>query len=70
MDTSRHKKDTECLYSALQGGQALADGKLGQFRHAVDVQFFHDLVPVGFYGLDADMELSGDLFGEPAFSHQ
>ena len=39
--------------SLLQRGQSLPDGIFGQLRHAVQVQPFHDLLPMRFNGLDA-----------------
>ena len=49
--------------SGLQGGQALSDSVLGQTGHVVDVELFHDGATVGLHGLDADVELGGDVLG-------
>ena len=48
---------------AVQGGQALADGKFGQIRHTVDVQLVHDLLTVCLPRFGANIELDGNFFG-------
>jgi hypothetical protein len=43
-------------FSGFQRSDAFAKGIFGQFGHAVEVEFFHDLPSVGFHGLAADAE--------------
>src|SRR5690625_1653607 len=41
-------------------------GNFHQIGHRSDLQFFHDVGPVGLYSLDTDIQIPGDLFVEPA----
>ena len=54
----------------FQGGQALTDGKFGQVGHTVDIQFFHDLVPVGLGRFGADVQPVGDFLGPQSLGYQ
>ena len=40
--------------SILRGYQSFTDGIPGEFRHTVEVEFFHDLATVGRNGFLAD----------------
>src|SRR6266850_3834843 len=53
-------------------GKTLATGECGlhQLGDRVDLELFHDLRPVGFNRLDADVEFLGDLAVHPARHYQ
>jgi len=53
--------------SGIQGRQPFADGKFGEFGDAMDFQLFHNVAAMGLYGLDAYVELVGDLLGRITF---
>src|SRR5688572_10914658 len=57
--TTIHAHAVEIL-SVGDGGNALPDGVLGQFRNAVKPQLGHDVEPVRFHGLRADRKRFGD----------
>lgn len=40
-------------FSRFECGQTLADGTFGQFGNTVDIQFLHNLAPIGLDGLGA-----------------
>jgi hypothetical protein len=56
--------------SLLDGGEPLADGVLCQLGNIVEVELFHQLPPVGLNGLDADVEVGGNLLGGPALGNE
>ena len=50
--------------------QAELDGKMDQFGGRVEIQFFHDIRPVGFDRTDADTEHIGNVFRVVSFADQ
>jgi hypothetical protein len=53
--------DFEIPDSGLQGGNTFADGVLDQPGQGMEIQFFHEVLTMGFDGFDTEMESGGDL---------
>ena len=52
------------------GGEAFADGVFGEVGQVVDVEFVGDVLAVGLYGFDAQVQLGGDLLAVFAFGEE
>src|ERR1039457_4003200 len=48
----------------------IADRVPDQFGDRMKAEFLHDVSPVGFHGLDTDLENEGNLFVRLAFGNQ
>ncbi len=55
---------------ASGGGEAFADGVLGEFGDAVDMELKHQVAAMGFDGFDADVEVAGDFLGGFAIGNE
>ena len=60
-DRDLKKKIVSC--ELIDTGYPLAYGILGQFRHTVQTEFFHNVHALGLNGFDTDTELESDLLG-------
>ena len=56
--------------SMVQGGQAFPDGVFGELDDVMNFQLVHDLLAVGFHGLQAHIQGLGDLAIGLALGHE
>ena len=55
---------------ALQGSQTFSNGELGEFSDAMQAEFCHELLAIGFDGLHAYLKQMGDFLSSSAFRQE